>query len=162
MYNGKVNESYLETRVRIYKSMKTKTSMSIPPDQDSVLQAIKRVHYQAFHWHRCSDITIPEVSFEDHGWKWDEEEGLVVPVWFEGLQLPPSFTARRRRQRAISYEDDSTDADMSNDDEENGGNRVRRESGAMSGDERREQELDYNADNENEEEHEDEIQNDIL
>ena len=154
MYNGKANKRYLETRVRIYKGMKTKTSMSITPDQDSVLQAIKRVHYQAFHWYRCTDITIPEVSFEDHGWKWDEKEGLVVPVWFEGLQLPPSFTARRRRQRATCYQDDSTDADdMSDDDEEKGENRVRRESGAMSGDERQEEELDYNADNENEEEH---------
>eukprot|EP00794_Sanderia_malayensis_P015391 gene15391-biopygen12814 len=76
---------------------------------------------------------------------------------------PRTFTEwERRLHRAASYEDDSTDADMNNDDEEHGGNRVRRESGAMSGDERREQELDYNADNEDGEEHEDEIQNDIL
>ena len=32
MYNGKTNENYLETRVCLYKDMKTKTSMSIPPD----------------------------------------------------------------------------------------------------------------------------------
>ena len=46
LYSGMGNETYIETRIRLYKSLKQKSSLSIPPDPDSVVQAIKRVHYQ--------------------------------------------------------------------------------------------------------------------
>lgn len=118
MYNGKSAESYLETRVRLYKSMKTKTSMSIPPDQHSMVQAIKRVHYQAFHWYRCTDIRIPNISLEDHGWKSDQDEGRVLPTWFTGSQLPLSFKTNRSQQRACNCEDNNGDADISDIDED--------------------------------------------
>ena len=32
-YNGKEKERYAETRVRLYKSIKNKSSLSLPPDQ---------------------------------------------------------------------------------------------------------------------------------
>lgn len=41
VYSGKVGESYVRTRVRLYKEMKSKSSSSIPPDPDSVEQAIR-------------------------------------------------------------------------------------------------------------------------
>ena len=47
LYSGKQRESYIETRIRLYQEMKMKSSMSLPPDPDSVVQVIKRVHYQA-------------------------------------------------------------------------------------------------------------------
>ena len=39
---GKSPENYVDTRVRIYKNLKIKTSMVIPPDPDSVELAIKK------------------------------------------------------------------------------------------------------------------------
>ena len=44
MYNGKEQEGYIETRVRLYKNQSTKTSISLPPDPDSCKQTIKRAH----------------------------------------------------------------------------------------------------------------------
>ena len=42
VYAGKSPENYVDTRVRIYKNLKIKTSMVIPPDPDSVGLAIKK------------------------------------------------------------------------------------------------------------------------
>ena len=55
-----------------------------------------------------------------------------MQVWFIGSQLPPSFTAHRRRRRDTSYEGDSGDADINDIDEEGQGESfVRHESAAM-------------------------------
>ena len=115
VYSGKVDETYVETRIRLYKEMKSKSSSSIPPDPDSVEQAIKRANYQVFHWVRCCEVTIETVSFEDHGWKWDEEKRVVVPIWFKGKQLPPSLLTRRKKiAKNLNYDNDG-DAEMSDD-----------------------------------------------
>ena len=42
VYAGKSPENYVDTRVRIYKNLKIKTSMAIPPDPDLVELAIKK------------------------------------------------------------------------------------------------------------------------
>ena len=34
VYGGEPSENYVDTRVRIYKNLKRKTSMAIPPDPD--------------------------------------------------------------------------------------------------------------------------------
>ena len=34
VYAGESSENYVDTRVRIYKNLKRKTSMAIPPDPD--------------------------------------------------------------------------------------------------------------------------------
>ena len=49
-YSQMEDESVIETKVRIYKQLKTKTSQSKPPDKNSMLQAIKRIHYQLYYW----------------------------------------------------------------------------------------------------------------
>ena len=36
VYAGVYSENYVDTRARIYKNLKRKTSMAIPPDPDSV------------------------------------------------------------------------------------------------------------------------------
>jgi hypothetical protein len=36
VYNGKEDETLVETRVRLYKALKTKSCESIPPDPDSL------------------------------------------------------------------------------------------------------------------------------
>ena len=39
MYSGRKDESYVDTRVRLYKAKKMKSSQSLPPDPDSMRQA---------------------------------------------------------------------------------------------------------------------------
>ena len=36
MYSGRSSETYLETRIRLYKQQTQKTSTSLPPDPNSV------------------------------------------------------------------------------------------------------------------------------
>ncbi len=48
VYSGKENETYFQTRIRLYQKLKEKTSLSIPPDPDSVEQAIRRCHLQVY------------------------------------------------------------------------------------------------------------------
>ena len=107
LYSGKQRESYIETRIRLYQEMKMKSSMSLPPDPDSVVQVIKRAHYQAYFWRRCIEINVEMIPFANYGWKWCEEQELVVPVWFTGDQLPPSL--RKKRRVRTNNDDDADD-----------------------------------------------------
>ena len=45
-YSGKEEDTVTDTRVRLYKQMNIKTSQSLPPDEKSMLQAIKSIHYE--------------------------------------------------------------------------------------------------------------------
>ena len=82
MYAGRKGETIIDARVRLYKSIKTKSSQALPPDADSLKQALLRVHYQVFHWLRCNKRQIPSISLEDKGWTIDTEESVVRTIWF--------------------------------------------------------------------------------
>ena len=112
MYNGKTDETYIDTRVRIYNEMKVKTSMSLPPDPSSLLQAVKRVQLQVKIWSYCSVLVIPEMDPEDYGWRYDPKEKKMVPVWFIGPQVPPSFN---RKPSSIQTGDTDGDDEQSED-----------------------------------------------
>ena len=95
MYRRLKDEYYLETRVRIYKYMTVKTSMSLPPDSRSLFEAIKRAQLQVFTWSHCNQNIIQNVNPEMYGWNWDSNVSLMVPAWFTGPQLPPSFSKKK-------------------------------------------------------------------
>ena len=46
MHSGNKSESYLQTKMRLYQQQKEKSSVSLPPDSDSLLQALKRVQIE--------------------------------------------------------------------------------------------------------------------
>ena len=48
MYRGRPNETYLQTRIRLY------VQQSIPPDEDSCKQVVYRAHLQAFILTSCT------------------------------------------------------------------------------------------------------------
>ena len=66
MYNGKEQEGYIETRVRLYKNQSTKTSISLPPDPDSCKQAIKRAHCQSYYWNNYIQYGLQVFSYHRH------------------------------------------------------------------------------------------------
>ena len=74
----------MQTRVKLYKALKTKSSKALPPDPDSLRQALLRVHYQVYYWLGYKKKIINEIAFEDFGWTFDGENKLVIPVWFTG------------------------------------------------------------------------------
>ena len=89
---------YIETRIRIYKGLKTKSSLSLPPDPDSVVQMIKRAHLQTHTWLRSTEMNMNHLRYSDFGWSWSEEEKRVIPIWFIGERLPPKSVAMRKRK----------------------------------------------------------------
>ena len=76
LYAGCEEETYVETRIRLYKKQKQKISMNLPPDADCCRQAIFRAHYQAYYWTHCLQSNIPSINFEDNGWSCHEESGI--------------------------------------------------------------------------------------
>ena len=63
-------------------------------DPSSLLQALKRVQLQVRIWSNSSALLIPEMDPEEYGWNFDSKENKMVPVWFMGLQVPPSFSTK--------------------------------------------------------------------
>ena len=104
-YGGKVKETYTDTRINKYKSLVTKTSASIPPDQDSVKQVILRAHLQIFKWKRCIHVQMKILPYKVYGWKWDSEEQMVVPVWSVGHQFPEYLRSKKVIAKAIPVEE---------------------------------------------------------
>ena len=85
IYSGNEDEEYVATRIRLYQNLKVKSSMSIPPDPDSVVQVIKRAHRQSYEWIRCCHARIEILPLEGNGWIVDEEDNQVT-VRPSGLQ----------------------------------------------------------------------------
>ena len=84
MYSGRKDELYVDTRVRLYKDMKIKSSQSLLPDPDWMQQAIRRVHFQVNYWLRFGEKSVQTISLEANGWTIDIAQSLVEPVWFTG------------------------------------------------------------------------------
>ena len=97
VYNGRQSESLVQTRVRLYQSLKQKSFMCIQPDPDSLKQCVKRAHYQTFKWVHCKEKMIAAINFESNSWAWRSDEEIVKPVWFVNSQLPPSCDKKRKR-----------------------------------------------------------------
>ena len=75
----------LGARVSIYKNLKRKTSMAIPPDPDSMELAIKRTHLQKFALLRRYDQSIQNIDPEEFGWKLTDDE--LKTLWFNVFTL---------------------------------------------------------------------------
>ena len=115
VYSGKDDEDYVSTRIRLYENLKSKSSMPIPPDPDSVVQVIKRGHHQVYEWIRCCTPWVDTISLEENGWlvSKDLKSKIVVkPVWYTGSQLPPSASKNRRKKRSLIV----TSGDIADDD----------------------------------------------
>ena len=81
-YSGRKDEGLVETRVRLYRKMKVKSSVSLPPDPDSLKYHLFRVNYQLFEWIRFANAMLEERDLKDSGWK--TNQGQIKPIWFEG------------------------------------------------------------------------------
>ena len=78
--------------------MKVKSSMSIPPDPNSLMQVIERVHFQVYYWIRSTEINIEEIDYRRFGWKWCDKKCQTIPIWLTGRQLPLSMQGKRKNK----------------------------------------------------------------
>ena len=61
--------------------MKVKSSSTFPPGLKSFNKHIRRVNFQLYEWVRF------ERNINGNGRKQDEEDGKIIPVWYEGRWL---------------------------------------------------------------------------
>ncbi len=87
--------------MRLYQQQKEKSSMSLPPDPDSLLQALKRAQFQTLLWQQCSVIRIELLNPEQYGWKWDDDAKKMVPLWYNGPQLPPKLQKKKQAKLQV-------------------------------------------------------------
>ena len=97
VYRGKINEELVETRIRQYNTMKTKTTQTILPDPQCFKEHIKRANLQAYDWRHYLQHNITKVDPCRGGWLRDETKGLK-PFWYECSQLPTSMKGKRKSQ----------------------------------------------------------------
>ena len=99
IYNGKKDESYLETRIRLCRQQKENTSLSFPPHPDSLLQALKRAQLQTLVWCHGNMSQIKHFNPNLYGWKWDSHINSMAPLWFVGPQLPPALCKSDQKKK---------------------------------------------------------------
>ena len=66
-YAGLEIENLAESRVRLYKKMKTKTLLILPPGPKSMEQAILRIHHQLYFWLRFDTKDTDVINNEKFG-----------------------------------------------------------------------------------------------
>ena len=72
--------------MRLYENFKPKSSIPLPPDQDSLVAKIKRVHTQRYILLNVFRGTLLSLNIDCYEWK-GRGNFNVVPMWFSGNQL---------------------------------------------------------------------------
>ena len=102
LYKNKFDESYLQTRMRLYDNQTnaSKTTLSIPPDEDSCCQHILGAHCISFVWNNYDNHIIPTIDPYLNGW--ELKNGVSVPVWFVRSQS-------QKKEKVDGYDADVED-----------------------------------------------------
>ena len=85
--------------MRLYETMKAKTTQSILPDSHSLKEHVKRANLQACYWRHYLEHNLTKVDHCRAGWlrETNEINGLK-PFWYECRQLPTSMKRKRKSQ----------------------------------------------------------------
>lgn len=78
MYPGTDQETFVETRIRMYNKQKVKSSSSILPDESSTDEHIKRSLLQAMILYQYLEPNIEYPSITDKGWQ--KTEDCIRPI----------------------------------------------------------------------------------
>ena len=114
MYSGQTSETYVNTRIRLYQQQTQNTSLNLPPDPSSLLQALKRSQLQVYIWKRRGEINIEDVDPLCYGWQFDKIKNMLMPIWFTGKQLPPSLCKPDRTiRKKVCDESGNSDLELS-------------------------------------------------
>ena len=103
---GKASLTISQARSKKWKAMKNKTTLRLPPDEDSFKQHLPRANYQAKIWY---NLTNPDTSLNplDHGYT----QGLLI------LAIPHTKQACLNSLRDLVHDETfESDDDKSNDD----------------------------------------------
>ncbi len=92
----------------------------LPTCKDGLVQKLARCNYVAYLWkHANEKDPIRNMKPTDHRWK--ESNGIFVPVWFTGRQMPTILSATMD-STDISNEEEEDDDDDDDDDDDSDAN----------------------------------------
>ena len=97
-YSRKEEDSLTETRVRLYRQMNIKTSQSLPPDEKSMLQAIKSINYEVCYSSTVDEAIVSDILLHDNVRIVDNKNEEVRPLWFTGMFLISCFHFHSNQQ----------------------------------------------------------------
>ena len=60
--------------------METKTFQLIPPDEKSMWQTIKLIHYEVYHWSSVDEAIINDILQQDNVWIVNNKNEDVCPL----------------------------------------------------------------------------------
>lgn len=89
VYQDRISHTLGEARTSKWMKMKKKSTLRIPPDQDSHLLKVKRVNYQVFLFYNYHSATVPPSPL-GHGWTL--EGGRCVPIRYTKPALPKELS----------------------------------------------------------------------
>ena len=78
--------------------MNIKTSQSLPPDEKSMLQAIKSIHYEVYYCSTVDEAIASVLFFQDNVWIVEYKNEQVCPLWFTGMFLISCFHFHSNQQ----------------------------------------------------------------
>ena len=76
----------------------SKTTLSLPPDEDSCCQHIT-AHCISFIWNNFDNHIIPTIDPYLNGW--ELKNGVSVPIWFVGHQLPLILHRQKKKKKSM-------------------------------------------------------------
>ena len=78
--------------------MNIKTSQSLPPDEKSMLQAIKSIHYEVYYCSTVDEDIVSDIFLQDNVYIVDNKNEEVRPLWFTGMFLISCFHFHSNQQ----------------------------------------------------------------
>ena len=78
--------------------MNIKTSQSLQPDEKSMLQAIKSIHYEVYYFSTADKAIVSDILLQDNFWIVDNENEEVRPLCFTGMFLISCFHFHNNQQ----------------------------------------------------------------
>ena len=88
---------------------------SLPPCRRSLVQHIRRVNHQVGIWKR-SHVPEPQIPNPSPGHGWEETNGILDPLWFDGDVLPRVLADIAQ----VDTDNEDSDSDIDQDEEETG------------------------------------------
>jgi hypothetical protein len=112
-----VDEARLKTFKQKYKptdpdspleNIKSLDAGMLPPCKNVLMQKIARCNYVAYLW-KHADMRDPLENMQptDHGWK--EVDGVYLPLWFTGSQMPAVLSETMEPEDVTDAEEDDCD-----------------------------------------------------
>lgn len=113
MFNDKNSTNLGQARATKWRSMKNKTTLGLPPDEDSFCQHLLRANYQAKVWYDFKSPSAP-ADPQQHGYTFDGQ--YLLPVCHTNIACPDILRTIEAKESDFDIGSDAN-SDVDSDDD---------------------------------------------